>query len=152
MSPRALFRTFAIAEAVTWALLIAGMLQKYVFHGGGWGVSIGGALHGFVFLGFAAVVLLVALNQRWSVGLTLLAWASAVVPFASIPAEIALDRSGRLAGGWRREATADPRDAHPLDRWLRWWLNRPVLLAVVLGAVLVAVFVALLIGGPPGTE
>lgn len=151
MSPRALFRTFATAEAVTWALLIAGMLQKYVFDAGGWGVSIGGALHGFVFLGFAAVVLLVALNQRWGAGLTLLGWASAVVPFASIAAELWFDRTGRLAGGWRREATDDPRDARPLDRWLRWWLSRPVLLAVVLGLVLVVVFVALLIGGPPGS-
>ena len=87
MSPRALFRALALAEAVTWTLLVAGMLLKYVLVVTGVGVSIGGGLHGFVFLAFVAASVVLAVNQRWSAPVTLLALASAVVPYATIPAE-----------------------------------------------------------------
>ncbi|BDI22886.1 DUF3817 domain-containing protein [Herbiconiux sp. L3-i23] len=152
MTPLRLFRAAAIAEAVTWALLIAGMLQKYVFRAGDWGVSIGGALHGFVFLAFVVIVVVVAINQRWSAGRAIVALASAVVPFASIPAEVRFVRAGALDGGWRTETSDDPRDGSLADRLLRWWLRRPRLLAVVAGVVVVAAFAALLVVGPPGRD
>nr|BFF15916.1 hypothetical protein GCM10025699_72190 [Microbacterium flavescens] len=98
MSPRTLFRSFAVAEVVTWSLLIAGMLLKYVARVGDWPVSIAGPIHGFVFLAYLVAGVVVAVNQRWSAGVTLAALASAVVPYASVPVERWIDRSGRLRG------------------------------------------------------
>jgi integral membrane protein len=149
MSPRALFRSFAVAEVVTWALLIGGMLLKYVAEVGDWPVSIAGPIHGFVFLAYLVAGVVVAVNQRWSPGVTVLALASAVVPFASLPVERGIDRRGGLDGDWRREATGDPRDRRPLDRLLRWVLGHLALAVVLLLAAVVVVFVLLLIAGPP---
>jgi hypothetical protein len=76
--------------------------------------------------------------------------ALAVVPYATIPFEIRVDKAGRLSGTWRRVASSDPRDAHWFDRLYRWFLNRPVLFALVLLTVIVAIFATLIIIGPPG--
>ncbi|ROP73402.1 MULTISPECIES: DUF3817 domain-containing protein [unclassified Frigoribacterium] len=149
MSPRALFRSFAVAEVVTWALLIGGMLLKYVAKVGDWPVSVAGPIHGFVFLAYLVAGVVVAVNQRWSPGVTVLALASAVVPFASLPVERWIDRRSGLDGDWRREATGDPRDRRPLDRLLRWVLGHLALAVVLLLAAVVVVFVLLLIVGPP---
>lgn len=149
MSPRRFFRLIAIAEAITWTLLIIGMILKYGTQTTEIGVSIGGALHGFVFLVYGASVLLVGINQRWSIGTILMGLVSAVIPYVTIPFDVWADRSGRLDGGWRREAGADPRDHRPLDRATRWLVRHPVLLTVVGGLVVIAVFSALLIVGPP---
>lgn len=149
MSPRTLFRTFAVAEAVTWALLVAGMLLKYALRVTDVGVSVAGPIHGFVFLTFVVVVVVVAVNQRWGGGVTLGALASAVVPFASVPVERWIDRTGRLDGAWRREATGDPRDRRPLDRLLRWVLGHLGLAVAIAVVAVVVVFVALLVAGPP---
>lgn len=91
-----------------------------------------------------------AFNQRWGVGPAVLAIASAVIPYATIPVEIWLQRSGRLEGQWRREATDDPRDATWYDRCMRFFLNRAWLLAVVIVGAIVALYVVLLLVGPPG--
>lgn len=150
MSPRALFRWLAVAETVTWTLLIVGMLLKYVFVVTDVGVTIGGAVHGFFFLAIAAASVVVAVNQRWGAGTTLAALASAVVPYASLPVERWLERRGALTGGWRREATDDPRDASLPSRMLRWALANTVLFATIAVVAVVAVFAALIVLGPPG--
>jgi integral membrane protein len=134
---------------VTWTLLIAGMLLKYVFVVTDVGVSVGGGVHGFVFLAFAATSVVLAVNQRWGLTVTLLALASAVVPYATIPAERWLERHGRLDGGWRRVATDHPRDGSVADRMLRWALANTVLFAAIVLAAVAAVFVLLLVMGPP---
>ncbi|ROR82030.1 integral membrane protein [Plantibacter flavus] len=149
MSPRRLFRLIAIAEAITWTLLIIGMILKYVTKTTDVGVSIGGALHGFVFLVYGATVLLIGINQRWPIGTILVGLVSAVVPYATIPFDFWADRTGRLDGAWRRDAGADPRDQRVLDRLTRWLVRHPILLVVVGGLVVVAVFTALLVVGPP---
>lgn len=149
MTPSRLFKIVATAEAITWALLIAGMLQKYVFQAGEWGVSIGGGIHGFVFLAYVVITVLVAVNQRWSAGISVLALGAAVIPFATVPVEIAYGRAGRLDGRWRTETTDDPRDRRPLDRLVRWWVARPWLLGGIVAVGVVAVFVTLLVVGPP---
>ncbi|KQO48335.1 hypothetical protein ASG28_13575 [Frigoribacterium sp. Leaf415] len=149
VSPRTLFRSFAVAEVVTWSLLIAGMILKYAVGVGDWPVSVAGPIHGFVFLAYLVAGVVVAVNQRWSGGVTLAALASAVVPFASLPVERWIDRRGLLAGAWRRTATDDPRDRRPLDRLLRWMLGHLVLALVLLVVAVVVVFVVLLIAGPP---
>ncbi|MFJ4223213.1 DUF3817 domain-containing protein [Microbacterium sp. NPDC089695] len=148
-APGRLYRVLAIAEAITWTILIAAIIAR-ALGAPGVVVTIGGGIHGFVFLAYAATAVLVALNQRWHVGVAVVAVASAVIPYATIPTEIWLQRTGRLAGDWRLEQTADPRDARWYDRLMRWFLRRPWVLAVLLAVGIVALYVILLLVGPPG--
>ena len=150
LSPRRLYRTVAIAEAVTWTLLIAGMILKYVLDAGDVGVRVGGFLHGFVFLAYGMTAVLVGLNQRWSVRLIAGALLTAVVPYTTVPFDRWLERRNRLDGAWRRTASDDPRDHAVVDRMLRGLLRHPVLLGVGLAVALVAIFATLLALGPPG--
>ncbi|KJL33847.1 DUF3817 domain-containing protein [Microbacterium azadirachtae] len=148
-TPARLFRVLAIAEAITWTLLIGALVGRAV------GlppvlVTIAGSIHGFVFLSYAATAVLLAFHQRWGVGVAVLAIASAIVPYATIPAEIWLHRTGRLAGDWRLEQTDDPRDAAWYDRTMRWFLHRPWVLALLVLAAVAALFAVLLLIGPPG--
>lgn len=147
--PSRLFRTLAVAEAITWTLLISALIAR-ALGAPGIVVTIGGGIHGFIFLAYAATALLVAIHQRWSIGVAILAVASAVIPFATIPVEIWLHRSGRLDGQWRLEAGDDPRDQRWYDRIVRWFLRHPWVLGVALAAGIVAVYVILLTIGPPG--
>ena len=149
MTPKRLFRILAIAEAITWTLLIAGLVVRTTT-GFALGVTIGGGIHGFVFLAYAATALLVAVNQRWSVGVAAIAIGSAVVPYATIPTELWLARTGRLEGDWRRESTDVPRDQNWIDRTVRWFIRRPLVLAVLIAVGVAALFTVLLVLGPPG--
>jgi integral membrane protein len=151
-TPERLFRLFALLETITWTLLIVGMILKYAVGVGDWPVSIAGFVHGLVFIAYALQAVVVAMNQRWRLGIAALAVASAVVPYATIPVERWLARRGSLEGGWRTDEGADPRDARPLDRAFRWALRRPVPLAVGLTGALVAIMTTMLMVGPPGGE
>ncbi|AVL98471.1 DUF3817 domain-containing protein [Microbacterium paraoxydans] len=148
-TPGRLYRVLAIAEAITWTLLIAAIIARAV-GAPGVVVTVGGGIHGFVFLAYAATAVLVALNQRWHPGVGVLAVLSAVVPYATIPMEIWLHRTGHLQGDWRLDATDDPRDRRWYDRLMRWFLRRPWVLAVLLVVGIVALYVILLLVGPPG--
>lgn len=148
-APLTLFRTLAIAEAISWTILIAALIIRAVADLPV-AVTVGGAIHGFVFLAYGATAILVALNQHWRAWPTVVAVASAVIPYATVPTEIWLHRSGRLDGPWRIEQTDDPRDRRPLDRMLRFFLRRPWVLAALLVVGIVALYVALLLIGPPG--
>jgi integral membrane protein len=150
--PERLFRVFALLETITWTLLIVAMLLKYVVGVGDWPVSIAGFIHGLVFIAYALQAGVVAVNQRWHLGLAALAVASAVVPYATIPVEHWLARRGSLDGGWRTDATADPRDARPFDRAFRWALRRPIPLAGGLLVALAVIMATLLFMGSPGGE
>lgn len=147
MTPKLLFRVVAIAEAITWTLLIAALVLRATT---GWalGVTIGGGIHGFVFLAYAGVALLVGIDRRWAPGLVVLAVASAVVPYATIPVDLALDRRGKLDGSWRTDP--DGSDRSPLDALVRWFVRRPVVLVLVFAVLLVAIFTTLILLGPPG--
>lgn len=148
MTPRSLFRAAAIAELVTWTLLIAGMIVEYGLHAGDWGVRIGGGVHGFVFLAYLVVTTVVAVNQRWSAGALVLGWVSAVVPYATVPFEVAAARRGMLDGHWRRSPDIGARTGFR-DGLLFFVVHRPAV-SVGLGVVAVAVvFAALLVIGPP---
>ncbi len=149
VSPRRLFGVLAFAEAVTWTLLITALIVRATA-GLDWTVSVAGGIHGFVFLAYGATALLVGVNQRWSIGLIVLAVATAVVPYATIPLELWLARSGRLDGEWRREATGDPRDQGVVDRLARWFIRHPILLVAAVTLAVVVLFVVLVILGPPG--
>ncbi|MFJ2367725.1 DUF3817 domain-containing protein [Microbacterium sp. NPDC087665] len=148
-SPDRLYRVLAIAEAITWTILIGAIIARAV-GAPGVVVTIGGGIHGFVFLAYGATALLVAVNQRWHIGVAVLAVASAVVPYATIPMEIWLHRTGHLDGPWRLDATDDPRDRRWYDRLMRWLLRRPWVLAALLVIAIVGLYVVLLLVGPPG--
>lgn len=148
-TPRTLFRTLAFAEMVSWTLLLGGLVLRATADLR-IAVTIGGAIHGFVFLAYATTALVVALNQRWGAGTTLLAVGSAVVPYATLPTEMVLDRRGLLTGTWRREESDHPRDRTWHDRALRWSLRHPVQLGGALAVAVVGLYVVLLVLGPPG--
>lgn len=148
-TPLALFRTFAIAEVITWTLLITGLILRATADLA-IAVTIGGGIHGFVFLCYGATAILVAKNNRWSAGPTVVAVVSAVIPYATIPVELWLHRTGRLAGSWRLESTEDPRDGAWHDLLMRTMLRHPWLLAGLLVIAVAVIFTVLLIVGPPG--
>jgi integral membrane protein len=150
VSPRQLFRTVAIAEAITWTLLIAGMIGKYVLNLGGLGVTIGGSAHGLVAIAYVLTVALVGVNQRWNIGRLALAAGSAVIPYASIPFEIQAARAGKLDGPWQREATADRRDHTIPAKVVRWLVRRPATAAIIFVVALGTIMTVLLLVGPPG--
>lgn len=148
-TPKSLFRTLAIAEAISWTVLIGGLILRAVADLPV-AVTIGGGIHGFVFLSYAATAVLVAKNQRWTVGPTARAIVSAVIPYATIPTEVWLARTGRLEGAWRLEPSDDPRDARWHDRLMRALLRRPWMLFALIALAIVVAYVVLLIVGPPG--
>lgn len=148
-TPQRFFRGVALAEAVTWTLLIAAMIAKYGFDAGDLPVRVAGGLHGFVFIVYAFTALVTGLNQRWAAGVTAGAVATAVVPWATIPFDRWAHRTGRLEGPWRTQATADPRDGTVVDRALRWLLTHPVLFVVGFVVTCVVVMSVLLMLGPP---
>lgn len=149
-TPKTLYKTFALAEGVTWTLLLAGLTIRALVDSPPLLLTVVGGLHGLVFLAYGVISALVGVNQRWGFARTALAVALAIVPYATIPFERAVEKQGRLAGPWRRAASEDKRDNFWLDRLFRWFLNRPALLVLALVAVVVAVFAALLVVGPPG--
>ncbi|MGO1184287.1 MAG: DUF3817 domain-containing protein [Micrococcaceae bacterium] len=147
-TPHTLFRTLAIAEACSWTLLIAGLILRAAV---GWdlAVTLGGGIHGFVFLSYATTAVLVSKNQRWRPTVAVVAIGSAVVPYATVPMERWLARRGHLDGAWRRTPTDDVRDRAWHDRLMRVVLNHPMLSgAVALLAVVVAYLVLLQLGSP----
>lgn len=150
MTPRTLFRRFAFAEAVTWTLLILGLVGKATIALPQFLVTVIGGIHGAVFLTYAVIASITGVNQRWGLGRTVAAVALAIVPYATIPFEMSVEKSGRLVGEWRREHSGDIRDNHWFDRLFRWFIVRPALLALAMVIVVVAIFAALLIVGPPG--
>lgn len=148
-TPKALFRSFAFAEAVSWTLLIAGLIIR-ALGGPALAVTIGGGIHGFVFLAYGATSILVAMNQRWRVGLTALVLVSAVIPYATLPVEWWVMKKHLLEGTWRVEPGDNPRDTPWHDRALRVVLRHPVIFGLLLLLAVVILYIVLLIIGPPG--
>ena len=147
MTPRRLFCTLALAEVVTWTLLLAGMVLKYGTDTTDLLVRVGGGLHGFVFLAYAATVVLLAVDARWSPARTVAGLASAVVPYATVPFERSTERAGLLPDRWRL-VSGTPATG-PVERLVASGLRRPALAAVVVLALLAVVFTGLLAAGPP---
>ena len=148
MSPLLLFRRVAIAEAVTWALLLTGMFLKYVTETTELAVRVFGMAHGVVFIAYCLVTLLVGVDQRWSRGRVLLGLVSAVPPFLTVWFDRYAERRGALAESWRLATGAPER---PLERPVAQLLRNPLRGALV-GVVSVAVLtgVALVVGPPVG--
>ena len=146
MSPARLFRLVARAEAVTWALLLGGMFLKYVTRTTELGVQVFGMVHGVAFLAYCVAAVVVAVDQRWSLGRLLAGLVAAVPPFATLPFERYAVRPGLLDDRWRLRGDA-PGGA--LERLVAWLVRRPAqgLLAAVV-AVAALTGLALLVGPP----
>ena len=146
LSPRTLFRIFAIAEMFTWAGLITALILRAMDITNI--VPIAGGVHGFVFLCYAVTTVFVWVNQQWRFGLGLTGLLLAIVPFATLPFEIIIDRRGLLNGTWRLAPGGE--EPRGFIEKLQAWILRHLLLAVVLLIVLIsAVFIILLVLGPP---
>ena len=146
-SPRKLYGALALAEMVTWALLIFGMVLKYTDMTPAV-VPVAGMLHGTVFVAYCVVTVFVWIDGRWSVGRGLLGLLSAIIPFTTYPFERSTLKAGLLGDTWRlREGGEEPRT---LPERVQAWCLRHVALAIVIGVLLVAAIVTvLLILGPP---
>lgn len=148
MSPRTLYRRIAVAEVISWALLLVGMVLKYVTETTELGVRVFGMVHGVVFIAFCLITVVVAVNQRWSAKEAVVGLASAVPPFLTVWFERRMERAGRLDGGWRL-GHEDAEPANPIERLLHVLLARPVV-AVVVGLVAVGALTGVaLLAGPP---
>lgn len=101
MNPRTVataFRVVAVAEALSWIGLLAGMFVKYVPETSELGVQIFGPIHGAVFVAYVLVTLVAARVLRWSVGTTLLGLAASVPPLVTIWFERWATRTRALPG------------------------------------------------------
>ena len=95
------FRIVAVAEALSWIGLLAGMFVKWVLQTSEVGVQVFGPIHGGVFVVYLVVTVLAARILRWDAAAVLLAFAASVPPLATIWFERYATRTGRLP---RREA------------------------------------------------
>ncbi|GAA4728530.1 hypothetical protein GCM10023328_03720 [Modestobacter marinus] len=90
------FRAVAIAEAVSWVLLLAGMFVKRVLDASELGVQVFGPVHGAVFVAYVVVALLAWRVLRWTPVTALLALAASLPPLVTIWFERWARRTGRL--------------------------------------------------------
>ncbi len=145
LTPRRLFRGLAVAEAITWALLLSGMFLKYGTGTTELGVQVFGMVHGVVFIAYCLVVLIVAIDQRWSTGRTVLGFVAAVPPFATLLFEAYADRRGMLGTEW----LSRPDSPTARERAVCWLLRHHRLAAGLL-VVAVAGLTGVALGvGPP---
>lgn len=94
--PARLFRTVAVAEALSWAGLLVGMFFKYVVVRDEIGVTIFGPIHGAMFVAYLVVTFVAARSlgwRRWTLALALVA---SVPPLATLWFERRATRTGRL--------------------------------------------------------
>lgn len=105
-----------------------------------------GSLHGFVFLSYVLVTVLVAVDQRWRARDVAAGLGSAVIPYLTVPFERSALRCGLLGDSWRL-ATHDGQGL--ADRIVSLVVRRPVPAALVLVVVIALVFTGLLAVGPP---
>ena len=146
MKPRTLYRTVAVAEAVTWALLLAGMFLKYVTRTTELGVQVFGMVHGVVFIAYCLTTVLLWVDQRWTIGRLALGLLAAVPPFATVPVERYAERAGLLGPDWRLRSDSP---AALLETVASWLLRRPAQ-GLLVGLVAVAGLTGVaLVAGPP---
>lgn len=146
--PLTVFRRVAIAEAITWALLLFGMVLKYGTHTTDVAVKVFGMIHGIVFLTYVVTTVTVWVDQRWTVRRGVGALLASIPPFATYAVEILAARRTWIGDSWRLRACDDADLSRP-EKAVRWVLVAPVrgLIAAV-GVVVVLTGVALLVGPP----
>jgi integral membrane protein len=146
MTPRRLFRLVAVAEAVTWALLLTGMVFKYTGVTE-LGVRVFGMVHGVVFIAYCLVTVLLWVDQRWSLGRLVLGLVSAVPPFMTLWFERYAERHGLVGDSW----LSRPDSPTAAQRAACWLLSHHrVAVPGFLVAVAALTGVALVAGPPVG--
>jgi integral membrane protein len=90
------FRIVAVAEALSWIGLLAGMYVKRVLGTSEVGVQVFGPIHGAVFVAYVVVAVFAARVLGWSRGTMLQALAAAVPPLVTVWFERWASRTGRL--------------------------------------------------------
>ena len=149
LTPQRLFRIVAVAEAVTWTLLLTGMVLKYVTDTTEMGVRIGGMAHGVVFIAYCLTTITVGVDQRWSVRRILLGLVSSIPPFVTVWFDLAGERKGWFGQAWRLRAGAPRR---PLEKVVSWLIREPGQGAVAAVAAVAALTCLALIVGPPASS
>jgi len=91
-----IFRIVAIAEAVSWTGLLAGMFVKWVLGTSEIGVQVFGPVHGALFVVYVLVTLWTARLFRWSLWTTAVGLLASVPPLTTIWFERHVVRTGRL--------------------------------------------------------
>ncbi|WP_311199693.1 MULTISPECIES: DUF3817 domain-containing protein [Brachybacterium] len=148
-NPPRLYRLVAIAEVITWTLLIAAMIGKYLLRLGETAdaaVRVAGGLHGFVFLAYCVTTVLIGVDQRWGLGRVLMGLASAVVPYLTVPFERWAEKQQMLGDTWRLRQE-DGRGL--IESLAAFAVRRPIPAALIAVVVVTIVFVLLLQAGPP---
>lgn len=146
MSPRRLYRGVALAEAITWALLLTGMFLKYVTHTTELGVRVFGMLHGIVFISYCLATVVLWVDQKWPASRLLLGLGAAIPPFATVPFERYAERAGLLGDDWRLRS-AEPQG--PFESIASWLLRRPLQGAAVALVAIAGLTALALVVGPP---
>ncbi len=98
---RTLFRVVAIAEAISWLLLLLAMLCKWILETEPFGLAEGGVptagpIHGGIFVAYVVMCVVAYFTFRWNVKTALLALVSAIPPFMTLWFELKADREGLL--------------------------------------------------------
>lgn len=102
MTPRTVataFRVVAVAEALSWIGLLAGMYLKYVPQTTEQGVHVFGPIHGAVFVAYVVVTMVTSRVLRWSPRTTVVALVCSIPPLATVWFERLATRNGRLPSG-----------------------------------------------------
>ncbi|WP_067470021.1 DUF3817 domain-containing protein [Nocardia amamiensis] len=90
------FRFIAVLEAISWVLLIIGMVFKRIPEPVMWPVKVFGMTHGIVFIMFVILAIVTARELRWNAKTTVLALLSSIPPFCTVLFEVWAVRSGQL--------------------------------------------------------
>ncbi|MGN6722226.1 MAG: DUF3817 domain-containing protein, partial [Marmoricola sp.] len=99
--PLTVFRRIAIAEAITWALLLFGMFLKYVTHTTEVGVKVFGMIHGIVFITYVVTTVTVWVDQRWTTRRGIGALLASIPPFVTYAVEVLAVRRNWIGDSWR---------------------------------------------------
>jgi integral membrane protein len=93
-SPARILRPVALAETVTYLVLLSASAARRLFDVEG-ATSVIGPVHGVVFMAYVALVLLTRAERGWGLRTTLLAIGAAVIPLGGWLVERRLLRSER---------------------------------------------------------
>jgi integral membrane protein len=106
-----IFRILALAEALSWAALLAGMYFKWIAKTTELGVEIAGPIHGALFIAYGLTALVLWRLKRWPFLVALFAGFSAVLPFATVLFERWAGSRGHLTAADGTSVAAEERAA-----------------------------------------
>ncbi|MDH6194406.1 integral membrane protein [Mycobacterium frederiksbergense] len=108
------FRLIALAEAISWAGLLAGMYFKYLGSPQTEvGVKVFGPIHGGIFVAFVIAGIFVGAAREWDVRTWILALLASIVPLGSVIFVMWADRTDRLDSADTPALVVQPGGAAP---------------------------------------